>query len=76
VHRAGDPHYAGASFCARATDSQLLQSTRDFRASGSSLWFSERPELCFTSIELADSAGTVIPHGPVTSIDSMGVSAD
>jgi copper transport protein len=40
-----------------------------------SLWFSERPELRFTSIELVDSAGTVIPHGPVTSIDSMGVTA-
>ena len=40
-----------------------------------SLWFSERPELRFTSIELVDSAGVVIPHGPVTSIDSMGVTA-
>jgi methionine-rich copper-binding protein CopC/putative copper export protein len=40
-----------------------------------SLWFSERPELRFTSIELVDSAGTVIPHGPIVSIDSMGVSA-
>ena len=40
-----------------------------------SLWFSERPELRFTSIELVDSAGAVIPHGPVSSIDSMGVTA-
>jgi methionine-rich copper-binding protein CopC len=40
-----------------------------------SLWFSERPELRYTSIELVDSAGGVIPHGPITSIDSMGVTA-
>src|SRR4029079_6732038 len=40
-----------------------------------SLWFSERPELRYTSIELVDSAGRVIPHGPITSIDSMGVTA-
>ncbi len=40
-----------------------------------SLWFSERPELRFTSIELVDSAGAVIPHGPMSSIDSMGVTA-
>jgi copper transport protein len=40
-----------------------------------SLWFSERPELRFTSIELVDSAGTVIPHGPIALIDGMGVAA-
>lgn len=40
-----------------------------------SLWFSERSELRYTSIELVDSAGVVIPHGPITSIDSMGVTA-
>ena len=40
-----------------------------------SLWFSERPELRFTSIELVDSAGAVIPHGAISSIDSMGVTA-
>ncbi len=38
------------------------------------LWFSEKPELRFTSILLTDSAGSSIPLGPVAATDSMGVS--
>ena len=40
-----------------------------------SLWFSERPEPQFTSIQLTDATGAKIPLGPVMPIDSMGVAA-
>jgi putative copper export protein/methionine-rich copper-binding protein CopC len=39
------------------------------------LWFSERPELRFSSIELVDSAGMVIPLGPLAVGDSMSIVA-
>lgn len=39
------------------------------------LWFSERPELRFTVLTLADSAGAAMPLGPLVAIDSMGISA-
>lgn len=38
-----------------------------------SLWYSEAPEIKFTSIQLADSAGNAIAVGPVASIPEMGV---
>jgi putative copper export protein/methionine-rich copper-binding protein CopC len=37
------------------------------------LWFSERPELRFSTIDLADSAGTAIPLGSVAVGDSMSL---
>lgn len=37
------------------------------------LWFSEKPELAFTSIQLTDSAGHAIPLGAVVAADSMGI---
>ena len=40
-----------------------------------SLWFSEKPELKFSSIELADSLGAPISLGAITAIDVMGISA-
>lgn len=39
------------------------------------LWFSERPELRFSSISLADSVGTSIPLGPLALGDSMSITA-
>jgi putative copper export protein/methionine-rich copper-binding protein CopC len=39
-----------------------------------SLWFSEQPELKFTVISLTDSAGGGVGLGPVSSIESNGVS--
>lgn len=41
------------------------------------LWFSERPELKFTTVELLDSSGVSIPLGAVARIsgDAMGLSA-
>jgi copper transport protein len=36
-------------------------------------WFSEKPELPFTVIKVADSAGTVIPTGSPVAADSMSV---
>src|SRR3954466_14197964 len=43
-----------------------------------SLWFSERPELRFTKLQLLDSEGTEISLGAVRTIasDAMGVVAD
>jgi copper transport protein len=38
------------------------------------LWFSERPEVQFTSVQLLDSAGTAIPLGNPLSIEQNGVS--
>jgi copper transport protein len=38
-----------------------------------SLWFSEKPELSFTTVTLADSAGTAVALGPVAAADSNGV---
>jgi copper transport protein len=40
-----------------------------------SLWFSEKPELKFSSVQLSDSAGTAIALGALTATDSMGVTA-
>lgn len=42
-----------------------------------SLWFSERPELRFTSLQLVDSAGVAVSLGTVASVadDPMGVTA-
>jgi putative copper export protein/methionine-rich copper-binding protein CopC len=39
------------------------------------LWFSERPELRFSSIELVDSAGAAIPLGRLALSDSMSIVA-
>ena len=39
------------------------------------LWFSETPELRFSSIDLVDSAGAVVPLGPLAIGDSMSVAA-
>jgi putative copper export protein len=39
------------------------------------LWFSERPELRFSSIELVDSSGVVVPLGQLTLGDSTSISA-
>lgn len=47
----------------------------DAAPAGVSLWFSERPELRFTTIELVDSAGTRVTLGAISPADSMGVSA-
>lgn len=38
------------------------------------LWFSEKPELRFTSVQLLDSAGASIPLGAPTSVEENGVS--
>lgn len=38
-----------------------------------SLWFSEKPEVRFTSIQLLDSAGAAVPLGPPASIAENGV---
>jgi len=40
------------------------------------LWFSEKPELRFSSISLTDSAGATIPIGPLSAGDSMSVTAE
>ena len=42
-----------------------------------SLWFSERPELRFTTIQLVDSAGAAIPLGAIAAVqgDAMAVTA-
>jgi len=40
------------------------------------LWFSEKPELAFTSITLADTAGKTFAVGKAAAIDSMGVMVD
>src|SRR5437899_2227880 len=37
------------------------------------LWFSEKPELKFTSIQLADSAGHAISLGVIVATDSVGL---
>ena len=39
------------------------------------LWFSETPELRFSNIELVDSAGGVVPLGPLAMGDSMSITA-
>ena len=39
------------------------------------LWFSERPEVAFSKITLADSAGTAVSLGALYATDSMGVAA-
>jgi putative copper export protein/methionine-rich copper-binding protein CopC len=38
-------------------------------------WFSERPELRFSKIDLLDSAGAAVPLGSLSSIDSTGIVA-
>ncbi len=40
-----------------------------------SLWFSEKPELKFSSIQLTDSTGAAIALGAVAPTDSMGLTA-
>ena len=39
-----------------------------------SLWFSEQPELRFTTVQLLDSAGAQIPLGPPTALPQNGLS--
>jgi copper transport protein len=55
-----------------AASGHLAEAPRELR-----LWFSERPELKFTSLELHDSAGVVVALGPVSVVtgDALGVSA-
>jgi len=57
--------------------SPAASSRLDASPSAVSLWFSERPELRFTTISLLDSAGAAMPLGPVSvsAEGAMGVTA-
>ena len=57
--------------------SPAASSRLDASPAAVSLWFSERPEVRFTTISLLDSAGIAVPLGPVSASTegTMGVTA-